>query len=320
MKTVAIVYGGYSSEAGVSEKSLAGLLTFIPTDVYNLVPVFISREEWSAVVDGKHLPIDRTDFSFVLNGAKQRIDYAYITIHGEPGENGQLVGYFEMIGMPHSTCPALASAMTYNKFVCNTFLGACGVNVAKRHLLRKDDNIDEAALVAELGLPMFIKPAAGGSSFGVTKVKDASEIKAAVAKALNESEDVVCEESLNGTEVTCGMYKTKNEYVMLPLTEVVSSNEFFDYEAKYTPGKAQEITPARVSDAIRDKVYAEARKVYSLMQMHGIVRIDFIIVGEKPYLMEVNTTPGMTQTSFIPQQIAASGRSMKEVFTTIIEN
>ena len=319
MKTVAIVYGGYSSEAVVSAKSLEGLLTFIPTDKYNLVPVFISRSEWSAVVDGQHLPIDRTDFSFVQGGEKKKIDFAYITIHGEPGENGQLVGYFEMIGMPHSTCPALASAMTYNKFVCNTFLGACGVNVAKRHLLRATDAIDEAALVAELGLPMFIKPAAGGSSFGVTKVKNAAEIKAAVAKALNESDDVVCEEFLNGTEVTCGMYKANNEYVMFPLTEVVSSNEFFDYEAKYTPGKAQEITPARVADEVRDKVYAEAQKVYSLLQMHGIVRIDFIIVGGKPYLMEVNTTPGMTPTSFIPQQIVASGRSMSDVFSAIIE-
>lgn len=319
-KNVAIVYGGYSSEAVVSEKSLAGLLTFIDAERYNLIPVFISKEEWSAVVNGNHMAIDRSDFSFVENGVKKNIDFAYITIHGAPGENGQLTGYFEMIGLPHSTCPSLTSAMTYDKFVCNSYLRSLGVKVADSVIVKKGKSYDSKAIAERLGLPCFVKPSAAGSSFGVSKVKTIDEITPAVEKAFSECSDVVIESFLDGTEVTCGLYKTKNRTVIFPLTEVVSSNEFFDYEAKYTPGKTQEITPARVPDEERDKVQQIASEVYDLMNMKGIARIDFIIMKGQPYLLEVNTTPGMTATSFIPQQIKASGAKLSDVFTEVIED
>ena len=317
---VAIVYGGFSSEAVVSEKSLAGLMSFIDAEHYNLIPVFISKKEWAAVIDGKHYEIDKTDFSFDAGKGKVKIDFAYITIHGQPGENGQLTGYFEMIDLPHSTCPSLISAMTYDKYVCNNYLRGFGVKVAESALIRKGQTYDAKGIVDRLGLPCFVKPAAGGSSFGVSKVSKAEEMIPAIEKAMKESDEVIVESFLEGTEVTCGLYKTSKRTVIFPLTEVVSSNEFFDYEAKYTPGVAKEITPARVPDAIRDRVWQTASEVYDIMNMKGIVRIDFIICKGTPYLLEVNTTPGMTMTSFIPQQIRANGMKPQDVFTEVIDD
>lgn len=321
MKTnIAIVYGGYSSEAVVSKKSMAGLMTFIDSEKYNLIPVFIAKDEWSAVVNDQHYPIDRSDFSFTKEGTKTKIDFAYITIHGAPGENGLLPGYFEMIGLPHSTCPSLVSAMTFNKYVCNNYLRGFGISVAKSVLVRKADKYDSAEIANKLGLPCFVKPAAGGSSFGVTKAKTVDNIAPAIEKAQNESNEVIIESLLTGTEVTCGIYKTAKRTVIFPLTEVVTNNEFFDYEAKYTPGAAQEITPARVPDSTRDKVQAIASKVYDIMGMSGIVRIDFIISNDSINLLEVNTTPGMTLTSFIPQQIHANRMEYKDVFSEVIDD
>lgn len=321
MKTnIAIVYGGYSSEAVVSKKSMAGLMTFIDSEKYNLIPVFIAKDEWSAVVNDQHYPIDRSDFSFTKEGTKTKIDFAYITIHGAPGENGLLPGYFEMIGLPHSTCHSLVSAMTFNKYVCNNYLRGFGISVAKSVLVRKGDKYDSAEIANKLGLPCFVKPAAGGSSFGVTKAKTVDNIAPAIEKAQNESNEVIIESLLTGTEVTCGIYKTAKRTVIFPLTEVVTNNEFFDYEAKYTPGAAQEITPARVPDSTRDKVQAIASKVYDIMGMSGIVRIDFIISNDSINLLEVNTTPGMTLTSFIPQQIHANGMEYKDVFSEVIDD
>lgn len=319
-RNIAIVYGGYSSEAVVSEKSLAGLLSFIDSEKYNLIPIFISQTEWSAVIDGVKYPVDRSDFSFSVNGVKTKIDFAYITIHGAPGENGQLTGYLEMLGLPHSTCPALTSAMTYDKFVCNSYLRSFGIKVADSVIVKKGKPYDVNAIAERLGLPCFVKPSAAGSSFGVSKAKKVEDIKPAIEKAFTECTDVVIESFLDGTEVTCGLYKTKERTVIFPLTEVVSSNEFFDYEAKYTPGKTQEITPARVPDSERDKVQQIASEVYDIMNMKGIARIDFIIMHGEPYLLEVNTTPGMTATSFIPQQIKASGAKLSDVFTEVIED
>ena len=319
-KNVAIVYGGYSSEVVVSEKSMAGLMTFIDAEKYNLIPVLVTRDEWSAVVDGTRYPIDRSDFSFSRGGSKVAIDFAYITIHGAPGENGQLPGYFEMIGLPHSTCPSLVSAMTFDKYVCNNYLRGFGISVADSVLVRKGEAVDARAIADRLGLPCFVKPAAGGSSFGVSKVKTVEGIGPAVAKAAAESDEVIIESLLEGTELTCGLYRTAGRTVVFPLTEVVSGNEFFDTEAKYTPGVAQEITPARVPDAVRDKVQAIARRVYDIMGMSGIVRIDFIVNSESVNLLEVNTTPGMTVTSFIPQQIRANGMDYKDVFSEVIDD
>lgn len=319
-KNIAIVYGGYQSEAVVSAKSLAGLMTFIDNVKYNLIPVEITRRDWFAVIDGEKISLERKDFSFKKDNETIKIDFAYITIHGIPGENGQLTGYLEMIGIPHSTCPSLTSAMTFDKYICNNYLRGMGIAVADSEVVMKDKPFDAEAIAKKLGLPCFVKPAAGGSSFGVSKVKRIEDIAPAIEKALTESDEVVIESFLDGTEVTCGLYKTKKRTVIFPLTEVVSSNEFFDYEAKYTPGIASEITPARVSDETRDKVQSIASKVYDILNMKGIVRIDFIICKDRVCLLEVNTTPGMTVTSFIPQQIKANGMEPSDVFSEVIDD
>lgn len=318
-KNIAIVYGGYSSEAEVSERSLAGLLTFIDSERYNLIPVFISRTEWSAVINNIHYPIDRTDFSFKIGDKTTKIDFAYITIHGAPGENGLLPGYFEMIGLPHSTCPSLTSAITYDKFVCNSCLRGYGIKMAEDVLVKRGDNIDPKAILSKVNLPCYVKPCGAGSSYGVSKVKAENELEPAIQKAFAECDSVLVERFLDGTEVTCGLYKTNNRTVVFPLTEVVPLTEFFDYEAKYN-GKSQEITPARIPDETRDKVQAIASQLYDLMGMKGIVRIDFIICADGIYPIDINTTPGMTVTSFIPQQIKAAGMNTHDVFTEIIED
>lgn len=319
-KNIAIVFGGYSSESVVSEKSLKGLLSFIDTQRYNLYPVLIARDNWSMVVDEIHYPVNRNDFSAVVNGENIKIDCAYITIHGAPGENGQLQGYFEMIGVPHTTCSLLPSAITFNKFTCNTYLKGFGVAVADSLLIRKGTEVEAKEVAEKLGLPCFVKPNAGGSSFGISKVKEEAGILPAIEKALIESDEVIIEKFIQGREVTCGLFKTSHQTTIFPLTEVVSKNDFFDYEAKYTPSMAEEITPAPVTDHVRDNIQKIASAIYDILGMKGIARMDFMIGEDKIYLLEVNTTPGMTATSFIPQQIKAAGLELKEVFSLIIED
>nr|WP_321408824.1 D-alanine--D-alanine ligase [uncultured Carboxylicivirga sp.] len=319
-KNIGIVYGGYSSEIVVSEKSKEGVFSFIDEEKYNRYPILITEEKWCALVDGTEYPIDKNDFSFQMNGSKVSIDCAYITIHGTPGEDGLLQGYLKMLGIPHSTCDVEAAAISFNKFTCNTYLKGFGVAVADSVLLRKGHSYNAPDIITQLGLPLFVKPNAGGSSFGVTKVKEGKELVSAIEKAFSESSEVIIEQFISGMEVTCGLYKTLNNEVRLPVTEVVSKNEFFDFEAKYTANKVEEITPARIEDKVRDRIQSISSLIYDILGCKGIVRVDYIISDNKIFLLEVNTTPGMTVTSFIPQQIAAAGLNIKDVFTEIIED
>ena len=333
-RTIAIVCGGDSSEHDVSLRSAQGLYSFFDKERYNVYIVDIKGQDWHVELpDGTTAKIDRNDFSFIppenlrpLRGENQRgvvvFDYAYITIHGTPGENGLLQGYFDLIGLPYSTSSVLVEAMTFDKFVLNQYLRGYGVSVADSLLIRKgyeelvsDDEVEE-----RIGMPCFVKPAADGSSFGVSKVKNKDQLAPAIRKAMLESPEIMVESFLDGTEISIGVYKTKEKSVVLPATEVVTNNEFFDYEAKYTPGKTQEITPARIPDNVRDNVQAIASQLYDLMGMKGIVRIDFIICADGIYPIDINTTPGMTVTSFIPQQIKAAGMNPYDVFTEIIED
>lgn len=320
-KNIAIVAGGDQSEVVVSLKSAAGLSSFIPSEKYNIYVVVIQASSWKVQLnDDVEIPIDKNDFSFVLNGEKITFDCAYITIHGIPGEDGRLQGYFEMIGMPYTCCDVLAAALTYNKFTCNHYLKGFGVNVAESIMLRKGQTIESKEAVNQLGLPIFVKPNVGGSSFGVTKVKSEEEVQKAVEKAFAEGDQVILESYMKGTEITCGMYKTKEKTVVFPITEVVSENEFFDFDAKYK-GQVSEITPARLSEDLTNRVKQQTNKIYELIGARGIIRVDYIITeGEKINLLEVNTTPGMTLTSFIPQQIAAAGLKIQDVMTDVIEN
>lgn len=321
MKHIAIVAGGDSSEVVVSLKSAQGIKSFIDQNVYKTTIVTIIGNEWNAVVsETEKFPIDKNDFSFVQYGQKQTFDFAYITIHGTPGENGILQGYFDLIGLKYSCCGVLAASLTFNKFVCNRYLQAFGANIAQSVLLRKEQTYQADQIIATVGLPCFVKSNVGGSSFGVTKVKEASQLNDAIAIAFKEGEEVIIESFLQGTEITCGMYKTHNKTVVFPITEVVTDNEFFDYDAKYN-GQVKEITPARISDELTAEVQRQTAKYYDVLGCKGIVRIDYIISPDGvPHVLEANTTPGMTPTSFIPQQVRAAGLDIKDVMADIIEN
>ena len=320
-KKIAIIAGGDSSEIVISLKSAEGLYSFIDKDKYDLYIATIKKGEWNVrLADGEQVPIDKNDFSFLEKGQKQHFDFAYITIHGTPGEDGRLQAYFDMIDMPYSSCGMLASTITFNKFVCNQYLHNAGVKIAKSIHLFKGQEVSNEEVVQRLGLPVFVKPNDGGSSFGVTKVKNESDIQPAIEKAFKEGKEVVIESFISGTEVTCGCYKTDKVTRLLPITEVVTENEFFDFDAKYN-GQVKEITPARISQELTEKVQSETSRIYDILGAKGLIRVDYIIPEDgEPVLLEINTTPGMTATSFIPQQVRAAGLDIKDVMTEIIEN
>lgn len=318
---VAIVAGGDSSEWQVSLRSAAGLNEFIDSERYQKYLVTIVGTTWQVELpSGEKCPIDKNDFSFMLDGEKVKFDFAYITIHGTPGENGILQGYFDLIGLPYSCCGVLAASLTFDKYTCNQYLKSFGVNVADSVWLHRGDKIDKKLIAEKVGLPCFVKPCDGGSSFGVTKVKTLEEMPLAIEKAFAEGKEVMVEALMTGTEVTCGMYRTREKEVVFPITEVVTANEFFDYDAKYN-GQVEEITPARLSEEWTRNVQNETRKIYSALNAKGIIRVDYIIEPSgKINLLEVNTTPGMTATSFIPQQVRAAGLDIRDVMSDIIEN
>lgn len=319
-RTVAIIAGGDSSEHEVSMNSAKGIYSFIDKEKYNLYIVELSKKAWEAVLaDGTRSKIDKNDFSFMDGDKKVKPDFAYITIHGTPGENGILQGYFELLDIPYSTCDVLVSAMTFSKFTLNQYLKGFGIRVAESMLVNKRFGIEDKDVIEKIGLPCFIKPNASGSSFGVTKVKTVDQIQPALKAAFAESDDVMIEAFMDGIELANGCYKTKNKSVVFPITEVVSDNEFFDYNAKYK-GEVTEITPARLSPELTERVKKLTSAVYDILGCKGIVRVDYIITeGEKINMLEINTTPGMTATSFIPQQVKAAGLDMKDVMTDIIE-
>ena len=322
-RNIAIVCGGDSSEHDVSLRSAQGLYSFFDKERYNVYIVDIKGQDWHVELPGGITArIDRNDFSFVEDGKAKWFDYAYITIHGTPGENGILQGYFDLIGIPYSTSGVLVEAMTFDKFVLNQYLRGYGVAVADSLLIRQgyEQLVSDDEIERRIGMPCFVKPAADGSSFGVSKVKNKDQLAPAIRKAMLESDEIMVEQFLEGTEISIGVYKTREKSVVLPATEVVTANEFFDYDAKYN-GQVQEITPARLSEDVTRRVREITSHIYDILHCNGIIRIDYIISKEgKIFMLEVNTTPGMTPTSFIPQQVRAAGMEMKDVLTDIVEN
>ena len=326
-RNIAIVCGGDSSEHDVSLRSAQGLYSFFDKERYNIYIVDIKGLDWHVdLPDGSIANIDKNDFSFKLDGKTIWFDYAYITIHGTPGENGIMQGFFELLNLPYSTSGVLVEAMTFDKYVLNNYLRGFGVNVADSILLHRgeENKYSEAEIEARLGMPCFVKPAADGSSFGVSKVKNADQLAPALRNAFMECDEVMIESYLQGTEVTVGCYKTKEKSVVFPVTEVVTTNEFFDYDAKYN-GQVQEITPARISPELTKALQEETSRIYDILHCNGIIRIDYIITrnadgSDKINMLEINTTPGMTATSFIPQQVRAAGLDIKNVLTEIVEN
>lgn len=343
-RNIAIIAGGDSSEYEVSLRSALGLYGWMDRERYDVTIVRLRGNDWRAIPEenptiedlkGAGVPIDKNDFSFTRGGVRRTFDFAYITIHGTPGENGILQGYLDMIGLPYSCCGVLSAALTFNKYACNHYLAGFGVKISPSILLKKElygqgiqDRLGKfggaEGLAKQLGLPCFIKSNVGGSSFGCTKVKTVEDVLPAIERAFEEGDEVICEAFMQGTEVTSGAYKTRDKAVAFPVTEVVTHNEFFDYDAKYK-GQVDEITPARIPDEVRDAIQASTLKIYDIIGAQGIIRVDYIITGsplkpENIHLLEVNTTPGMTPTSFIPQQVRAAGLDIKDVLTDIIEN
>ncbi len=321
LPNIAIVAGGDSSEIIVSEKSAEGIYSFIDKTKYNCFIVMITQKSWYVKLsDGNFADIDKNDFSFQQNNEKIKFDFAYITIHGTPGENGVLQGYFSLIGMPHSTCDVLTSSLTFDKFTCNNYLRGFGIRVADSVLLRKGQQISDEDVIKNIGLPCFIKPNIGGSSFGTSKVKEPAQIQASIADAFAEADQVLIEQFMPGKEFTCGMYKAGDKTVVFPVTEIISENEFFDYGAKYNL-ESEEITPARVSAELTERIQKLTAAIYDILACNGIVRADYIITEDETIqFLEINTTPGMTATSFIPQQVKAAGIDIKEVMSDIIDN
>lgn len=319
-KNIAVVYGGDSSEFVVSVRSSENVYNAITEAGFAAWKVQIKGQDWDVYQDEQVIAnIDKSDFSFVKDGEKISFDFAYVTIHGTPGEDGKLQGYFELVKVPYSTCGVYSSALTFNKFFCSNYLRSFGIKMAKSVRLFKGDPINADELVEKLGLPVFVKPNAGGSSFGVTKVKEKAQLQEALELAMTESDDILVEEFIDGKEFTCGLVKISGEKIVFPVTEVIPQNEFFDYEAKYVAGKTDEITPARISPELTQNVQQLSAKIYDLCDCSGIVRIDYILKDGEFYFLEVNTTPGMTATSFVPQQIAAMGRRLGDVLGMIIE-
>jgi D-alanine-D-alanine ligase len=306
-------------------RSAQGLYSFFDKERYNVYIVDVKGQNWHVEFEDRDsIQIDKNDFSFIMDGKVVIFDYAYITIHGTPGENGLMQGYFDLLHVPYSTSGVLVEAMTFNKYVLNNYLRGFGVNVADSILLRREDDYDEDAIGKRLGMPCFVKPAADGSSFGVSKVKNADQLAPALRVAFMESDEVMIEGFMKGTEISIGCYKTRDKGVVFPATEVVTKNEFFDYDAKYN-GQVDEITPARIAPDTAKTVAEETSKIYDILHCNGIIRIDYIITkdengNDKVNMLEINTTPGMTATSFIPQQVRAAGLDITQVLTDIVEN
>ena len=324
-KVIAIVAGGDSSEHDVSLRSAAGINSWIDKEQYDVYIVEVSHAGWMAhLPNGKTSPVYRHNFSFKDEWGKDiRPDYAYITIHGTPGEDGILQGYFDLLGIPYSTCSLLVAALTYNKFALNQYLKSFGVKVGDDVLVRQGQEVDVQALIDKVGLPCFIKPNGGGSSFGVTHCKQMEDVLPAIEKAMTEAPEVLVEREMKGIEISNGVYRTKAGGMhVLPITEVVPKTDFFDYDAKYN-GQVEEITPARLSEDTTKRVQALTAAIYDILGAEGIIRVDYIIAKNEAgddviNMLEINATPGMTATSFIPQQVRAEGGDMKDVLNEII--
>ena len=317
MKKVAVIEGGYSSEKAVSVKSAQTVFDNLDRTKFDPIKVLIDENEWTAYDDLGKYPIDKNDFSFTKNGVKFNFDYAYIVIHGTPGEDGKLQGYFDMIGIPYNTSSAAITSLTFQKFHCNQFLKNFGVNVAEAVLIKAGDqpNIDQ--IIEKVALPCFVKPTDGGSSFGVTKVKAKEDLQPAIRTAFEHGSEVIVEAFLNGRELTNGVYRDSEGVKVLPVTEIISENEFFDYDAKYN-GKSDEVTPANISDELTTKIKNLTQSIYSTLGMKGIVRVDYIVDDNNTtFVIEINSVPGMSKESIVPQMIKVEKINLKKTISNI---
>lgn len=321
-KKIAFVTGGYSGEAVISYKSAVTIENNIDNEKYDVYKIDIHPTGWwYETTDGEEVAVDKNDFSIKINGSKVTFDAVLIGIHGTPGEDGKLQGYFDLLKIPYSSCNAATSALTFNKRYTVAVAAFGGIYVAKSLHIFKHCPVTAEDVLQQLQLPVFVKPNNGGSSIGMSKVSEAAELDGAIVKAFKEDNQVLVEEFIEGREFTIGVFKSEGKIITLPITEVIPKNDFFDYEAKYVAGMSREITPAEVDETIAEKVRINAKKAYELLNCRGVVRIDFIYnetVGE-PYLLEVNTVPGQSEASIVPQQVKAMGWTLKDFYSALIE-
>ena len=317
-KNIAVLMGGYSSEFDISIKSGTLVSRSIDQSKYDPYCVHIHKDKWFVFKEGQEFIIDKQDFSAEINGQKIKFDAVVNVIHGAPGEDHQILAYFELLEIPHSSAPFYQMALTFNKRDCLSVAKSYGILTATSFYVNKGDRIDTKAILDKVGLPCFVKPNCAGSSFGISKVHRSKDLLPALETAFDEDEEILIESFLDGTEVSVGVIQYQNETVVLPITEIVSENDFFDYDAKYR-GKSQEITPARLTHIQKEKVSQAAKNLYHSLQMRGFSRSEFIIIGEEPYFLEMNTVPGMTEASLLPQQANIAGISLKELLTDTIE-
>ncbi|MDR1593993.1 MAG: D-alanine--D-alanine ligase [Prevotellaceae bacterium] len=319
-KNIAILYGGDSAERIISERSSVTIEKHLPKEKYSTYRVSVSGSEWKVdIADGRSIPVNKDDFSFVHDCEKIGFDCAFIIIHGTPGENGILQAYFDLLGIPYTTCSAFVSALTFDKYACKCYLRSLGISMADDFLLKKTDVFNRIEIEEKIVYPVFVKPNVGGSSFGVTKVYSADDLKVAVDIARKEDCDVIIESFVEGIELSHGIYLTNQRTLELPVTQILSKNSFFDYEAKYE-GKSEEITPAHIPDDLSDRVKSLTKKISNRLGCWGLVRIDYIYSGDRLYFLEINTVPGMSEASIIPQQILHAGLSISEVLDWLVED
>ncbi|MCP4313763.1 MAG: D-alanine--D-alanine ligase [Bacteroidetes bacterium] len=317
---IAIFTGGDSSESVISVKSAEEVSQWLENAGHKCHTVVISGADWLVHNGEEKIQLDKNKFGFKGRNGDISFDFAWNMIHGTPGEDGKLQGYFDMIGIPYSCSNHLSSALTFNKYTCKTFLKQLNVLTPEANLVRKNLETDLEAVAEHVGFPCFVKPNSGGSSFGIAKVVRFEELQPAVDEAMKEDREVIIERYIKGREITCGVFKSKGEFTVLPVTEIFPKNEFFDYEAKYTAGKAEEITPAQIPEELSGKCRELACQIYDLTDSSGIIRVDFIIKGNQLYFLELNSIPGMSKESIIPQQVQSAGLKMEDVLQSIIDD
>ncbi len=318
---IALVTGGYSGELEISMKSAAMIEKNLDQNRYNVFRIVISKNEWLGYYNG--LPcsgVDRNDFSIILNNEKVLFDCVFVAIHGTPGEDGKLQGYFDMLKLPYTSCDSFTSALTFNKYFAGMAAETLGVPIARSVFVALGDVIDAEAITAITGLPCFVKPNKGGSSVGVTKAHTHEEMLPAINEAFRYDDEVLIQEALSGREITCGILNHKGDFMVLPLCEIVSKKDFFDYEAKYTPGMADEILPAPISEFLADRCRNLSRRLYKQLNCKGVVRFDYVLNGEEYYFLEVNTVPGLTENSIVPRMAVHMGYRLSDLFGMMIED
>jgi D-alanine-D-alanine ligase len=320
MRTIAIIAGGDSSEFEVSVKS-AKQVSLILSSKYLTYIILVKGTNWYwEDQEGSYHNIDKNDFTLITDDGKIRFDAVFVAIHGSPGENGLLQGYFDMLGIRYTSCNAFCSALTFNKQATKLYLKEYNIPMVEAILIKKGVEPDVESIIKQLGLPCFVKPNDSGSSFGVSKVKKREEFLPAIEHAFKESKEVMIETFMDGRETACGVVKTKKRTIVLPVTEIISKNEFFDYEAKYTPGFSSEITPANMPNNITEEIQSLSSRIYDLLGCKGIVRVDFIVIDQKPHFLEINTVPGMTEESLIPKQADSVGIKLEDLYSMVVED